>query len=148
MAAKIRLSRHGSKKRPFYWLVVADNRSPRDGDFIEKIGTFNPLLPKDHAERILFKNDRVEHWLKTGAKPTERAEKLMNVVGISVPGSKLKERIAAKKAIIDAKKAEEEAKKAAEEAAAKAEEEAAAAAKAEAEKSAADAAEAEAPAAE
>ena len=143
MATKIRLSRHGSKKRPFYWLVVADNRAPRDGDFIEKIGTFNPLLPKDHAERIMFKNERIEYWLKTGAQPTERAEKLMNIIGIDVPGSKLKERIAARNAIIDAKNAEEEAKNAAEEAAKKAEEEAAAAEAAKAEE-----ASAEAPAAE
>lgn len=116
MATKIRLTRHGSKKRPFYWLVAADNRAPRDGDFIEKLGTFNPLLPKDHPERIKFKGERITHWLKVGAKPTERSEKLMNIIGIEVPGSKLKVKIAARKATLEAKKAEETVKKDAEQA--------------------------------
>jgi len=131
MATKIRLSRHGSKKRPFYWLVAADVRAPRDGDYIEKLGTFNPLLPKDHPERIKLKNDRVEHWLKVGAKPTDRSEKLLNLVGIKVVNSNLAARIAKRKAVIDAKKAEEAKKKAEEEA--KAAAEAAAQQKAEAE---------------
>ncbi|MEQ9115525.1 MAG: 30S ribosomal protein S16 [Rickettsiales bacterium] len=121
MATKIRLSRHGSNKRPFYWLVAADIRAPRDGNYIEKLGTFNPLLPKDHPERIKFKNDRIEHWLKTGAKPTERSEKLMNIAGIKVANSKLADRIAKRKAVVDAKKAEEAKKKAEEEAKAAAE---------------------------
>lgn len=123
MATKIRLARHGSHKRPFYWLVVAESAAPRDGRYIEKLGVFNPFLPKDHPERINFKTERVEHWLKTGAKPTERSEKLLNVAGIKVVGSKLKERIEKRKAVIDAKKASEAAEAKAKEEAEKAEQE-------------------------
>jgi small subunit ribosomal protein S16 len=72
MSLKIRLTRGGAKKRPYYSIVIADSRSPRDGRFIEKIGTYNPMLPADHPERITLKTERAQHWLKSGALPTER----------------------------------------------------------------------------
>ncbi len=72
MATRIRLARAGAKKKPFYRLVVTDQRSPRDGNFIEKVGTYNPLLGSDHKERFVFNKERVEYWLKTGATPSEK----------------------------------------------------------------------------
>lgn len=72
MATRIRLARAGAKKKPFYRLVVSDQRAPRDGNFIEKIGTYNPLLSSDNKERFTFDKDRVEYWLKTGATPSEK----------------------------------------------------------------------------
>lgn len=77
MATKIRLARAGSKKRPFYRIVVADVRAPRDGKFIEKVGTYNPLLPKTDPNRVTFKTDRVKFWLGTGAAPTDRVESFL-----------------------------------------------------------------------
>ncbi len=71
----IRMSRHGTKKRPFFHIVVADSRSPRDGRFIEKLGTYNPLLPREHDNRITFDKERVAHWLKVGAQPSDRVAK-------------------------------------------------------------------------
>ena len=68
MALRIRLSRGGAKKRPFYRIVVADSRSPRDGRFIERVGTYNPLLAKDDARRVTLKKDRIEYWLGVGAR--------------------------------------------------------------------------------
>ena len=108
MALKIRLARGGSKKRPFYSLVIADVRSPRDGRYIEKVGTFNPLLPKD-AERTVIKQERIEHWLKMGAKPTDRVARILDEQSIlkreprnnpkkALPGKKALERIEEKKA--------------------------------------------------
>lgn len=85
MTTKIRLSRRGTTKRPFYWLVVANSRSARDGKFIEKLGTYNPLLAKDNPEKILFKDERIQHWLATGAQISERVLKLFGIVGIAVP---------------------------------------------------------------
>ncbi len=82
MAVRIRLSRGGSKKRPFYRIVVADQRAPRDGRFIEKLGTYNPLLPKDHAERMVVDQEKVAEWLKKGAQPTERLQKLFASLGL------------------------------------------------------------------
>lgn len=82
MAVRIRLSRGGSKKRPFYRIVVADQRAPRDGRFIEKLGTYNPLLPKDHAERMVVDREKVAEWLKKGAQPTERLQKLFAGLGL------------------------------------------------------------------
>ena len=79
MSVKIRLARGGAKKRPYYRVVVADARAPRDGDFIEKIGTYNPLLKKDDENRVTFKVDRVEHWLSHGAQPTDRVANLLNL---------------------------------------------------------------------
>ena len=72
MALKIRLSRGGAKKRPFYKIVVADARAPRDGRFIEKVGTYNPMLPNDAGQRWILDDERVKHWLSVGAQPTDR----------------------------------------------------------------------------
>ena len=72
MALKIRLARGGAKKRPFYSIVVAESRSPRDGRFIEKLGTYNPMLEKGHKERVTLKTERIQHWIKMGALPSER----------------------------------------------------------------------------
>lgn len=82
MAVRIRLSRGGSKKRPFYRIVAADQRAPRDGRFIEKLGTFNPLLPKDHAERLVVDAEKVKAWISKGAQPTERLQKLFATLGL------------------------------------------------------------------
>ena len=82
MATKIRLARGGTKKRPFYRIVIADERAPRDGNFIEKVGNFNPMLPKDHKERLIFSKERVEYWLKVGAQPTERVQKFLAEHGL------------------------------------------------------------------
>ena len=144
MAVAIRLARGGSKKRPYYRLVVADSRNARDGRFLEKVGTYNPLLAKDSPERVKLDADRIKHWLSVGAQPSDRVARFLDAAGIleraaknnpkkAEPGAKAKER------------AEERASKAAE-----AEEAKAAAAAAEAEAAAAPAEEVteEAPAAE
>jgi len=73
----IRMTRHGAKKRPFFHIVVADSRSPRDGRFIEKLGTYNPLLPREHAQRITLDKERIDHWLKVGAQPSDRVAKFL-----------------------------------------------------------------------
>jgi small subunit ribosomal protein S16 len=123
MSLKIRLARAGAKKRPFYRIVVADSRSPRDGRYIERIGTFDPLLPKDSAERVKFADERLKHWLGVGAQPTDRVLRFLDAAGIrkrpprnnpekAKPGKKRLEREEAKRA------AEEEKAKAAAEAAA------------------------------
>ena len=82
MSLKIRLSRGGAKKRPFYSIVIADSRSPRDGRFIEKIGTYNPMLPKDDTNRIRIDEDRAKHWLSHGAQPTDRVALFFGNVGL------------------------------------------------------------------
>jgi len=82
MALSIRLSRGGSKKRPYYRIVVADARSPRDGRFIEKIGTYNPLLTKDSSERVKLDSDRAKHWLGVGAQPTDRVARFLDAAGV------------------------------------------------------------------
>ena len=82
MALSIRLSRGGSKKRPYYRIVVADARSPRDGKFIEKIGNYNPLLAKDAEQRIQLDADRARHWLSVGAKPTDRVARFLDTAGV------------------------------------------------------------------
>ena len=134
MATKIRLARGGSKKRPFYSIVAADVRAPRDGRFIEKLGTFNPLLAKDNEARVTMKVDRIKYWLEQGAQPTDRVLRMLDEAGLAKreprnnpnkakPGKKAQERIEekaqkeedAKQAAADA---EEAAKAAAEEAAA------------------------------
>jgi small subunit ribosomal protein S16 len=84
MATKLRFTRHGTKKKPFYWLVAADARAPRDGKYIEKLGTYNPLLPKDNDQRIIFNKERISYWLSAGAQPTEKAEKLFDIEGIAI----------------------------------------------------------------
>ena len=82
MALSMRLSRGGSKKRPYYRIVVADARSPRDGRFIEKIGTYNPLLAKDSPERIKLDADRAKHWLSVGVQPTDRVARFLDAAGV------------------------------------------------------------------
>jgi small subunit ribosomal protein S16 len=131
MATKIRLARGGSKKRPFYRIVIADERAPRDGNFIEKIGNFNPMVPKDHKERVMISKERAEHWLKVGAQPTDRVQRILSDLGLMeapkvtektkkhLPKAKAQERIKAKEEA--ALKAEEAAKAAAEAAKAEAE---------------------------
>lgn len=122
MAIKIRLSRGGSKKRPYYHVVVADVRAPRDGRFIERIGSYNPMLPKDSEDRIKLDKERVEHWLSVGAQPTDRVHRFLDAEGLlkrearnnpkkAEPGKKAQERLEEKR------QAEEDAKAAAEEAA-------------------------------
>jgi len=82
MSTKIRLARGGSKKRPFYRIVVADSRMPRDGRFIEKIGTYNPLLPKDSEERVKIDLERVNHWMSHGAEVTDRVSRFLEAAGV------------------------------------------------------------------
>jgi small subunit ribosomal protein S16 len=81
MSLKIRLSRGGAKKRPFYKIVLADSHSPRDGKFIERLGTYNPMLPTEHAERLVMKEERIRHWLSVGAQPTDRVAKFFSDAG-------------------------------------------------------------------
>ncbi len=116
MAMKIRLARGGSKKRPFYRIVAADSRMPRDGRFIEKLGTYNPLLPKDSEERVKMDMERVQYWLDQGAQPTDRISRMLEAAGVIAK----KERNNPKKGTPGAKateRAEEKAAKAAEAAA-------------------------------
>ena len=72
MTLKIRMSRGGAKKRPYYRIVVADSRRPRDGRFLERLGTYNPMLAKDHPDRVVLKTERIRHWLDLGARPSDR----------------------------------------------------------------------------
>lgn len=83
MSLKIRLARGGTKKRPFYQIVVADARSPRDGRFIEKLGTFNPLLAKDNEGRVVIDAERAKHWLSVGAQPTDRVLRFLDAAGVA-----------------------------------------------------------------
>ena len=83
MALKIRLARGGSKKRPYYRIVVTDVRNPRDGRFIEKLGTYNPLLPKDHNDRVTLQIDRIKYWMGVGAQPTDRVLRFLDAEGIA-----------------------------------------------------------------
>ena len=114
MAVRIRLSRGGSKNRPFYRVVAADQRAPRDGRFIEKLGTYNPLLPQDHEQRLVINEERVKYWLSVGAQPTERLAKLFSNLGLvkapalreqpkkSAPKAKAQERMKEKEAAAQA----------------------------------------------
>ena len=77
MSLKIRMTRGGAKKRPYYNIVIADSRSPRDGRFIEKVGTYNPMLKSDREDRIILKKERIEHWLKMGATPSDRVHRFL-----------------------------------------------------------------------
>lgn len=115
MSAKIRLSRGGAKKRPYYYVVVAHSASPRDGRYIEQVGTFNPMLPKDSPERVKLDLERCKHWISVGAQPTDRVARLLDGAGLlkrearnnpekAKPKKKAQERAAAK-----AKAAEEAA---------------------------------------
>ncbi|WP_169542557.1 30S ribosomal protein S16 [Sphingomonas baiyangensis] len=127
MAISMRLSRGGSKKRPYYRIVIADARRPRDGKFIEKIGTYNPLLAKDSPERVKLDTDRAKHWLGVGAQPTDRVLRFLDAAGVkeraprnnpnkAKPGEKATERAEERaekaKAAEDAKREAEEAAKA------------------------------------
>ena len=82
MALRIRLARGGAKKRPFYSIVVADARSPRDGRFIEKLGTYNPMLERGHADRVTLKSERIQHWIGVGALPTDRVARFLGDAGL------------------------------------------------------------------
>ena len=82
MSLKIRLARGGAKKRPYYSIVVADARSPRDGRFIEKLGTYNPMLDRGHADRVTLKSERIQHWLGVGAQPTDRVARFLGDAGL------------------------------------------------------------------
>jgi small subunit ribosomal protein S16 len=105
MAMKIRLARGGSKKRPHYSIVAADSRMPRDGRFLEKLGTYNPLLPKDSEDRVKMDMERVQHWMSKGAQPTDRVSRMLEAAGViekkernnpkkAQPGKKAQERAA------------------------------------------------------
>jgi small subunit ribosomal protein S16 len=125
MALSIRLSRGGSKKRPYYKIVVTDSRSPRDGKFIERIGSYNPILPKGDEKRVVIDVERAKHWVSVGAQPTDRVARFFDAAGVKEraatsnpnkgePGKKAKERAEDRaQKLVDA----EEARKAAEEAA-------------------------------
>jgi small subunit ribosomal protein S16 len=129
MSISIRLSRGGAKKRPYYRIVVANSRSPRDGKYLEQIGTYNPLLAKDSPERVKLVEDRARYWLGVGAQPTDRVARFLDAAGIKEraarnnpkkgePGEKAKERAEERAAKIAeaeeaARAAEEEAKAAA-----------------------------------
>jgi small subunit ribosomal protein S16 len=104
MALAMRLSRGGSKKRPYYKIIVADSRSPRDGKFIERIGSYNPQLPKDSAERVILDAERAKHWLAAGAQPSDRVARFLDAAGVQErkvkvnmtkgePGQKAKDRV-------------------------------------------------------
>lgn len=82
MSLSIRLSRGGAKKRPFYRIVVADSRWPRDGRFIERLGSYNPMLPQDHADRVVLKEERIRHWIGFGAQPSDRVARFLAQAGI------------------------------------------------------------------
>ena len=88
MAISIRLSRGGSKKRPYYRIVAADARSPRDGKYLEKIGTYNPLLAKDNEQRIVLDADRARYWLGVGAQPTDRVARFLDLAGVKERASR------------------------------------------------------------
>jgi small subunit ribosomal protein S16 len=146
MAFKIRLARGGTKKRPFYKIVVAEATSPRDGRFVERVGSYNPMLPQGHADRVVLVTERAQHWLSVGALPTDRVARFLanaNLIAAipqtetpirSAPKKKAQERLkAAADAIAKAEAAAKAAAEAAEEAKKKAAEEAAAAAAAPAE---------------
>jgi small subunit ribosomal protein S16 len=116
MAVAIRLSRGGAKKRPYYKIVVADSRTGRDGKFIERIGSYNPMLPRDNPERVKLDADRARHWLSVGAQPTDRVARFLDQIGVAEraarqnlkkgePGDKAKER-AEERATRDAAAAE------------------------------------------
>ena len=109
MAIKIRLARGGSKKRPFYRIVAADSRMPRDGRFIERLGTYSPLLPKDSEDRVKMNVERIQHWMGLGAQPTDRIARMLEAAGVmpakarsnpksAVPGEKAAKRVEEKAA--------------------------------------------------
>lgn len=111
----LRMSRHGAKKRPFYHIVAADSRFPRDGRYLEKVGTYNPMLAKEDPKRVVLNEERIKHWIKNGAQPSERVARFLHAAGL---GPQVKFRESPKKSAPRAKtqermKAAEEASKAA-----------------------------------
>ena len=110
MALKIRLSRGGSKKRPFYRIVVAEAAAPRDGRYVERIGHYNPMVAKDNDQRLVIDGKRVKHWIGLGAKPTERVQKLLSSLSLTAP---VEMRDQPKKSAPGKKRAEREAEEAA-----------------------------------
>jgi len=117
MSLKIRLTRGGAKKRPYYRIVVADSRSPRDGRFIEKVGTYDPMKPKDDAGRVVLEIEKIKAWLAKGAQPTDRVLRFLDAAGLlkrparnnpqkAVPGKKAQERAEAKAAAAGASEGE------------------------------------------
>ena len=126
MPLKIRMSRGGTKKRPFYRIVVTDSRNPRDGRYIERVGSYNPMLAKDHPDRVVLKSDRIKHWLGEGARPSDRVAKFLGRAEIiAMPAQRNNPKqsqprpktVARMKAADEARKAAEKARKAAAEAA-------------------------------
>jgi len=121
MSLRIRLARGGAKKRPYYRIVVADSRMPRDGRFIERVGSYNPMLPKDHSDRVVLKQDRIKHWLSVGALPSDRVARFLGAAEIApvpaIPEQTKKSQPRAK-ALERVREAEEKAKSASEAAAA------------------------------
>ena len=117
MSLKIRLSRGGAKKRPYYRVVVADSRKPRDGRYIERVGTYNPMVAKDHPERLKLDDERIKYWLGVGAKPSDRVARFLGDLGIidkpPIP-EQTKQHLPRAKTVERQKEAEEKAKKAAE----------------------------------
>ena len=125
MSVSLRLSRGGSKKRPYYKIVIANARAPRDGKYLEQVGTYNPLLPKDDTNRVRLIEDRVKYWLGVGAQPTDRVARMLDKAGIKEraatvnpakgePGKKAKERAEDKaKKVVEAEEAAREAAEAA-----------------------------------
>jgi small subunit ribosomal protein S16 len=110
MALKIRLSRGGSKKRPFYRIVVAEAAAPRDGRYVERIGHYNPMVAKDNDQRLVIDGERVKYWIGLGAKPTERVQKLLSTLSLTAP---VEMRDQPKKSAPGKKRAEREAEEAA-----------------------------------
>lgn len=112
MALKIRLARGGAKKRPFYRIVVAENTSPRDGKFVERVGSYNPFLPKENAERVILNAERIQHWMSVGAVPTERVALFLSNAGLigKVERAARPQQSAPKKKAQERMKAEAEAK--------------------------------------
>lgn len=109
MAVKIRLARHGSKKRPFYYIVAANDFAPRDGDFLEKLGFYNPMAPKDSPDRLRLNEEATKKWLAVGAQPTDRVAYLLALLGVI---EKRPARNNPQKAVVGKKRAERAEKKA------------------------------------
>ena len=117
----MRMTRHGAKKRPYYHIVIADSRYPRDGRYIEKIGAYNPMLTKENPQRVTFDVERVKHWIKSGAQPSERVARFLHAAGLgakveyrespkkSAPRAKTQERMKVAAAAAEAAKAAAEA---------------------------------------